>query len=52
MGLEIDALSNLNISIVFFIILPSLIGGIALLVTIFTSKASPSPQINEQLPTN
>ena len=40
MGLETSALSNFNVSLMLFIFMPALIGGIGLLVIKYTSKAA------------
>jgi hypothetical protein len=44
MGLKVDALSNSNISLVFFVLMPTLVAGIGILVDKYISRASFSSQ--------
>jgi hypothetical protein len=52
MGINIIALSNYNIGLVLFVVMPSLIGGIGLIVNKFVSKAADTAVAKKQLPIN
>lgn len=52
MGINVNALSNYNIALVLFVIMPSLIGGIGLLVNKFLLKDANVSVGKQPLPTN